>query len=97
MFCGTTCWAILFVGCGTWPIATNWPLLVETEAPLTVCKTFPLGDNKICCCGGCWTIAAGGAAVIFLFFPFLPVVGESFDEDPGEDDLDEDPLLDGLD
>ena len=80
MFCGWTTWAC-------WPgLNTSWAAGAETGAGWKVCKTLLLGERRT---------GAGPEELeetIRLFFFFL-LLEDSLEEDPGEDDFEDDPLL----
>ena len=78
-----------------WVTIWGWTGLIAIIGPVpdtTVCIMLPPGANISCCCG-----TAGAAAKLPFFFLPLFLDGDSLLEDPGEDDLEEDPLLEGLD
>lgn len=66
---------------------TSWAGCAETGAGWKVCKTLLLGERR----------TGAGAEELEdtarLFFFFLLLGEEELEEDPGEDDFEEDPLL----
>lgn len=66
-----------------------WPEVAVTGDGWKVCKTFPPGERR----SGAGPVEQGETEETARFLVFFLLVGDSLEEEPGEEDLEEDPLL----